>query len=346
MINDICINNLELNEKEIKEKKLILDSKPLKLGIIVTNKCNLNCIMCPSIRRNGKSTLPKSIFKNIYEILPYLCRIDWQGGEIFLIEYLKDIFQDLIPYKNIEHHITTNGLLLDKEWLNILSELNIRFIFSIDSVIPEIYEYIRKGAKFNILLKKIDLLNEMECSINKKIHKIITVVVMKSNLDGLELFVEFAKKYNFEQIEFLPVNVSGEEDIFTNMTEETRDILNNKMENIKNLARNYNLLIMDKLPINRQTDISNLKIRENISKEIFCILPWKSLWIDVTREGDVFPDCMCLWKVGNIYKDRIINLWNNSQMVNYRRNIIDNKLNFCNNFCTDGLRSQGILYDN
>jgi len=43
---NIFFDNKILNENEINEGKIILKSKPLTLRIVITNLCNLECVMC------------------------------------------------------------------------------------------------------------------------------------------------------------------------------------------------------------------------------------------------------------------------------------------------------------
>lgn len=342
--NDVFLANKRLNRRELSEKKFVLESKPIRLGIVVTNRCNLNCIMCPAVRKNGKNTLSKRALVNIYELLPYLERIDWQGGEIFLIDYLKDVFRDMQGYPNIIHQITTNGLLLDEEWISLLLNLNVRFIFSIDSVMPEKYEYIRRGARFGDLILKIELLNTIEQRLQKKFNKEISVVVMRSNFNELELFIDFAREYHFNIIEFYPVcHINSDENIFKNMTPDTRLVLKTKIENIKRLGRESNISINDRLPTTYSMDTPYFVTDGSKSERLFCSLPWTSLWIDAWRNGDITPHCMCEKALGNINNDSILKFWNNHGMIIYRRNMLYNNLNLCSEDCISGMTDSNIL---
>ena len=98
MDKPIYLKNKELNTLEIAERKIILESKPIILGLIITTRCNLNCFMCARSNNGSGNTLARSAFENILEVLPYLIKIDWQGGEIFYVDYLKETFRMLIPY--------------------------------------------------------------------------------------------------------------------------------------------------------------------------------------------------------------------------------------------------------
>lgn len=338
--------NKTLNKREVDEKKLVLQSKPLKLGIIVTDRCNLSCIMCPSIRKKGVNSLSRHAIENVYEALPYLERINWQGGEFFLIDYFKDVFRHMKDYKNIIHEITTNGLLLDEEWISLFLDLRVGLIFSIDSVVPETYQHIRRGGDLNKLIKRINFLNEMEQYFKIKPEKKITIAVMRSNLTELELFVDFAARYNFSTIIFHPVHpimeTNLEEDIFSNATPEVAHFLGHKMKNVKKMARDRNIAISDSLPRMGLGRNRKVEMKNRSSHQLFCSWPWASMWVDACREGNVYPDCMCSRELGNISEDGILKFWNNDTMVAYRKNILDRNMGLCVKNCTSGLMAPDL----
>ena len=74
------IANRELNKRETRDKKAILDSMPRMLVIVLTNKCNLKCIMCFRVYSGDNFTLPLESVERIYKAFPYLEDIDLQGA--------------------------------------------------------------------------------------------------------------------------------------------------------------------------------------------------------------------------------------------------------------------------
>ncbi|MCX5713774.1 MAG: radical SAM protein, partial [Candidatus Omnitrophica bacterium] len=234
MPEDIFHKNKEKNIEEFLKRKIVLESKPLRLGVIVTNFCNLRCIMCPESRYKGGLTLPESALPKIEEMLPYLERIDWQGGEFFTFGHLKKIFHTCKAYSDITHEITTNGLLLDEEWIELFLELNTGLTFSIDSTVKDTYEYIRQGGHFDMLIKNLNLIKKLEYKHNKILRRNITVVVMKSNYRNLRDFVDFAKQFGFGSLLFTPVLFwQNEENIFASADYDA-GYLNEAKQYIKN----------------------------------------------------------------------------------------------------------------
>jgi len=248
---------------------------------------------------------------------------------------------EISNYTQVGHQISTNGLLLDQEWLKIIFKLKISLLFSIDSIVEKTYEYIRKGAKFKKLIEKINLVNEMEQTYQKEIHKSITVVVMMSNYRELELFVDFAKKYKFKSLTFIPVTyVKNEENIFSHIDPKIIEFLTKSMKKIERAASNNNIFVNNWLPGIKSKPKSSKINSFNNEPELFCLQPWKAMWIDASKTGGIFPDCTCLKEIGNIYKDSLLSVWNNKKMQEYRQRILRNDfLNFCNRNCTSGLIS-------
>lgn len=316
-------DNRQLNEKEIREGKIVLKSKPRIFMIMLTATCNLRCIMCP--RPDSQSTLPYDIFKKLELLYPYLELINWGGGgEVFTVNYFKKLFLELSRFPNLRHDITTNGLLIDEEWADILSQNKVNLSYSIDAVTEESYEYIRRGAKFVNLIKSINNLNKYRKKHNRNTYLILNVVTMQYNYRDLYLFPRFCKEHNFQhlRIEYLRPVVDPAQDLFTARKDPTAiDYLKKIMPQIetecKNLGIKLDSCIKPFLDSKTQDLINSKELVFN------CRLPWQKLLIDGTDKGKIYPDCLCPQALGNIFDDDIEDLWNNQIMQSYRRNILD-----------------------
>jgi MoaA/NifB/PqqE/SkfB family radical SAM enzyme len=331
---DIFKANKDLNEKEIKEGKIILNSKPTILMLSLSPKCNLKCIMCP--RPDSDYVLPYEILEKIYYLFPYLELINWTGGEVFLVDYFKKLFLKTSLYPNIHHEITTNGLLIDEEWAEILVNNNVSLTYSIDAVKKETYEYIRNKARYEDLIKSIELINKYKKKYNSKIKLTINVVVMKFNYKELHLFPEFCKKYNFEQLrfEYLRPVINPEQDIFTvRKNPEAIEYLRNIMPYIEDECKRLKIELNSSIRIFLNNNSENLGDHYNFIYN--CKLPWKKLLIDAGAMGRITPDCLCPYPLGNIFENTIEEVWNNEVMQLYRKNIINkSSQNWCSSACS------------
>lgn len=343
------INNKELNEYEIKMKKTLLESKPRMLMVVLTTRCNLECIMCSRKNSRIDSTLPFDTIKQVIDLFPYLEAIDWQGGEVFLVDYFKDLFLEASTYPNIDQSIITNGLLIDKEWAKVFANSRVNLTYSIDTVAKQTYEYIRKGARFEALLEGLEIISEVNKRYNNTIQLHINVVVMRSNYRELDLFPNFCQQYGIKHLrfDFLRPDIIPEEDILIKPDINAVKYLQTDLKNIERECKKLNIwfeytfksylsaLESDYIESNLETTNEMFK-HNNMHPKLKCKLPWKKLYIDACGNGIVRPDCLCEQNAGSIIDDSIEKIWNNKIMQLYRQNLIDGNIqNWCSKTCLD-----------
>ena len=336
MYENLSSANLLLGEREMNAKQIALSCKPRTLRIILTNKCNINCIMCGINNEYKDKTLPYDKIRGIINILPYIDRIDWQGGEVFLVPYFKDLLQEVLSYKHISHTLQTSGLLLNKEWASIFAKNNISLLISVDSTKKETYEYIRKGAKFEKLLENLEILKSEKKARNSTASTIMCVCVMKSNYRELEQFVLFAKKYAVTQISlgFLHGENVPLERIFMPNDLEAVNYLSQELSKFKSLCDKSG--IKYECYFEHFLDRGGADIHDKIeepAKQLDCQMPWTNLSLDAIRDGNVYPECLCQTPVGNIVNDTIESIWNNNKMKEYRSSIINKSFVCCAKDC-------------
>ena len=215
--------NIFFNEIEILEKKTILKSNPRHITVQLTTKCNLKCPMCWVYKNNY--IINNDVFNFIKSNMPYLENVVWQGGEVFLYDKFDELI-DLAGYYGVKQTILTNGLLLNKKRIELLSKYCIKIKISIDAVDKENYEKIREGGKFDNLLKVLEQLRD-EKTKNKNFGYMMAVVINALNYKKIEEIVDFAIKYGFECLTFQNFIVNSQfqsEDLCLNI-EQSEEIL-------------------------------------------------------------------------------------------------------------------------
>jgi MoaA/NifB/PqqE/SkfB family radical SAM enzyme len=325
---ELFLNNKRLNKKEIAQKKSILSSKFTSLICTLENKCNIKCIMC-GVWRDSWS-IPQKIYHEIVNILPYLEHVIWLGGEVFLSPYFADLLDKTKEYPFLEQRINTNALLITEVWAEKLFQNNIELICSIDGATKETYEHIRRGGRFEDLIRALDIIKEMKIKkYNKEFSLRMNVVVMRSNYLELEKIMDFAKEYNFENVQL--IGIQGEdspEHIFTDNPENKQILkqLENIVERLRHKSRQYNINLLNCLPIhnpvcNLEREIkSSEEVKNNeAGKDLFCYLPWQQLLIE--PYGYVKFGCWCEEPIGNIMDKSIDEIWNSEIAQLYRRKI-------------------------
>jgi MoaA/NifB/PqqE/SkfB family radical SAM enzyme len=350
--DDLYLRNVLLNELEMAQRKTVLSSKIRSFTLTLTNRCNLNCLACEAKRYTWE--MPRRTVKEIIEFLPYLEYIMWQGGEVFLVDYFEDILVQVRRYPNLKNLIVTNGTLLSEDLAARLISLPwIVLAISVDGVTRESYENIRRGAKFDTLIKNLRLINSMrkQYSSNMQLH--LNVTVMRSNYFQLLDFVEFAKEHGFSSILFRPVqgNFTSPENIFVNRDEDALAFIAEIMSRVYDRAGRYGIALDNRLPLTGTAGPAK-ESKEVVlgdachRKGLLCYAPWQRLYI--SWDGNVYPDCMCIWPpeagIANVKRNSIEEIWNNEGMQLYRRKLANNDyMDICSHDCICGAIPQRYL---
>lgn len=346
--------NKLLNEIEIAEGKVCINSKMRNLIVTLTTRCNLKCIMCEWLKY-GHWELPEHTLQEVISYFPHLERVVWQGGEVFLYKGIRKLIKEAATFPHLQQVITTNGLLIDEEWAELLVKANVDLTFSIDGMTREVYEKIRKGAEFERLLKNITIFNKVRKKYNSSLNINLHVVVMRSNYLQLEKYIDFAREHGFRIVVFLPIggNFNSPENIFHPEDAKALNQISNVLPGIKEKADKYDILLENRMPVQvqkperaRQKDIPEKERQEDLEKKgrRLCHLSWMQLYIDY--DGSIRPDCVCLREgfVGHVDRDSLIGVWNNEEMQNYRSEIIQNNgKQLCNSECLEGRVSERYL---
>ncbi len=133
---------------------------PVSMEFELSNKCNLECIMCSETYSSAISAKREMTVKDkVYDehfiqqlriFIPHLKKTKFLGGEPFLIPiYYKiwEVITELNPACEII--VQTNGTILNERIKNLLNRGNFSISISIDSLDKVNFEQIRKNADFD-----------------------------------------------------------------------------------------------------------------------------------------------------------------------------------------------------
>jgi MoaA/NifB/PqqE/SkfB family radical SAM enzyme len=264
-------------------------------------------------------------------------KVVWQGGEVLILPYFKEILLKTIEFPKIHQIITTNFQNTDEEIIELMTKNNIHLIVSIDGAVKETYEKIRIGASFDNLEKNLKKINNYIIKYKSKMSLQINFLVMKNNYKEIPDIIDFAYKYKFSIVVFLRCVTDNEN---LKITEEYEKDIEYyiKQANIK--AQEYNIKIIDvfsefnDVVCNGQETEKSLKDKKTAAdKGLFCHLPWYEM--TVQEDNAVKPHCTCGYarlintdKYNNIY-----DVWNNEVMQEYRKQILKSDNGKCLDIC-------------
>jgi MoaA/NifB/PqqE/SkfB family radical SAM enzyme len=197
--------NRHLVEKEIADGTIDVSSFPFTIQFSPEHRCNLRCIMCAStVLRNQGITplmdvrLPNSTlerFTKLEAYIPYFQTISLNGsGEPLLSPAFPDLLKILSKYPMIAVGFTTHAQVFDRERAELLVKSGVRGItISMDGACKETYERIRVHAKWEKLLRNIDLLNRVKSELQSETPYICFAMnCMRQNIEELPALVDFA----------------------------------------------------------------------------------------------------------------------------------------------------------
>ncbi|MCS7258254.1 MAG: radical SAM protein [candidate division WOR-3 bacterium] len=181
--------------------------KPIFIDWAITTSCNLSCAHCryltPKSNKKKKSSELNSqqaqiLASEISQVTPQWVLIE--GGEPFL---RKDIFEIIRAMKSNNSElivfIITSGMEFSTKLALDIADLKAKVIVSVDSVNPDTYQRIRRGADF------VEMINSILIAKENKILDSINVTLQEANATPLEIksLGRFAYLMGIPKINFL-----------------------------------------------------------------------------------------------------------------------------------------------
>lgn len=308
------IKNIILAYINLSLEPLKVSSKPMLIQIEPTLYCNLKCKMCINpVDKRDRRHMQFNEFKKIIDSLPLTRKISLVGaGEPLLNPRLFDMVS-YAKSKGILIGFATNGILLDEavsmkiidsriDWLNI----------SIDTSDKKLYEEIRQGADFNLILKNVKRF--MEIKGKARLPKVsIWFVIMRENLAELIGVIRLAKELRINKVSAQLQHFWASEQIKSDMSR-----INNN-----NFYRDIVIALRNARRVARQLRIEfdYVNLPDNTAKRN-CKWPWKACYI--TADGFVTPCCLHganpqVINFGNFFKNDLDAIWNNSAYQSFRK---------------------------
>ena len=177
----------------------------------ITSNCNLRCPFCVNDFRqiSGNNFMPCETFK---KILPLFKLIKDDGFFYFSCLFEPTIHPDFIRLLNLIPHdqrkkvfFTTNlAKKLTDDTLYQLSQSSIHHInISLDSLEPEMFESLRRGAKFEVFIDNLERMTDIFAK-NPHSPKLRYITILcKSNInEAAELLNASSNKYRSSEHEF------------------------------------------------------------------------------------------------------------------------------------------------
>lgn len=318
---------------------------PNYLNIEVTTRCNLRCVMCPhsvadrflgrkEFMRFGRD-LDKAVLASLQGTMEAVTWLHLNcQGEPLLAKPFWEIIQTLKGKDRPQIIINTNGQLLSEKIMARLLEAPMHTIsFSLDAARPETYAKIR-GADFGAVLANIRrVLREKQARGLTGLHVIISMVLMKENIEELPQFIELADDLGVDSV-YLGHMITPlfgwditkpdgwkfdyQDQMLSNYPELSNIFVRQALEiaNSKNIIiAGHDLLFQD----HNEDGFPETKLSD-------CSYPWNSLHVYI--DGEAAPCCYTTQRVGNILTaGGVAAVWNGPAIQALRTDIAAGRLN-------------------
>jgi MoaA/NifB/PqqE/SkfB family radical SAM enzyme len=207
----------------LKAAKAFLPQKmPSIIWLETTNRCNLRCRSCSKFYKHfdSKTDMSMELFNKVFDqVAPQAeCIILTGIGEALYHKEANTIFERLMKYKHYRVEFTTNGKLMNEDWIQRLSKLRCHVTFSIDGTNETTHQYNRLGSDLVNIKSALQRIREMELASTNPAQFLfkrrINFVVMKNNMHQMPEMVYWAKQYGVELLVFILMNNWGLPEVF------------------------------------------------------------------------------------------------------------------------------------
>lgn len=159
---------------------------PFLLVFHITGKCNLNCVYCYADsyeNENMKLEDAKDVLNQAENLGSK--HVIFTGGESFI----HPNFQEIMEYAHelaFDIHITSNGSLINKKWADKLKSMDVKVTISLDGSSSGINDPLRGDGTFEMALNAIKTL------VNYDIYTSMRMTLVKDNVSDVSNYLEFA----------------------------------------------------------------------------------------------------------------------------------------------------------
>lgn len=242
--NSICCPEMSkereklYSDQQVNEGVYLQEQHIKDVDVAFDNTCNLFCESCRTDYLIDKTNEPYEIARNVKnKLVPIAERMTVAGnGEVFLSKAYQSLFEK--NYPNLQLIVLSNGNLFSPEKWKLLEGKykSVHLMFSIDAASKETYEKVRRGGKWENLIRGLRTASELR----KKgdiARFVIRFVVSSQNYMEMPAFVNLGIEMGCDCVNFTRIENWGtfSEDEFSKMSMFIGDTPKPEMRNILKL---------------------------------------------------------------------------------------------------------------
>lgn len=297
---------------------------PVRVQIENTGRCNLNCIMCGRrFRPVAAGDMPDELFERILEeVRPLYVTINGDG------EPLLDpgLWNKLAAAERRRCIVSmpTNATLLDETTAQRLAASGVELItISLDGATRETYEAIRRGARFDAVLRNIRRLKDA-VQARPGVRIDLLMVLQRENLYEFDAAWELQCRLGLP-LQIVPVKFLEQEVVSAACAAGEAEL------------KRLRAALLPRIAVEADSDRRRflqrwLSAAEQVCRPSLpgrvCLKPWTTTYI--TADGDVYPCCLAVdtagsLRLGNVREASFREIWHGEQYVRFRRRMLEQR---------------------
>jgi MoaA/NifB/PqqE/SkfB family radical SAM enzyme len=331
-------------------------SYPIEAFFEVAARCNLRCQMCainydPRYAAVGGQPpfFEPDLFARLRPIFPSLVRAYLFGlGEPTLNKHLVDYVRELATL-GVEVSFNTNATLIDDAKAEALAAAGAdRIVVSIDGATAETYETIRRGAKFEAVLRGIRALAAARQRHGGKPHVALSFVAMSQNVDEMPAMIDLCAELGAEGLHVEPLYYDpASRDLNELYARENLGASGSRVDALfdETIAKaNDRGIAFGSRFIDERDDFDYIAQSKRTNVDWTCSEPWSAIW--VTSAGDVRTCCLNGLSFGNLFEQTFDEIWNGEPYRRFRAQHARREVaNGCGSCVTNGRVRQSPYFD-
>ncbi|MFH1234012.1 MAG: radical SAM protein [Candidatus Diapherotrites archaeon] len=280
-------------------------------ALVVTKKCNLNCKWCFEEQAGKEMSLPKKEVFRLIEKLRGSKMLVITGGEPFAREDIREILAKAASeFEKV--HLTTNATLISKEDIGFLAEKGISVTASLDGM-KKLQERIRGKGTFEKATGTIRAMAESGIKVN------LQMTVSKLNCKDARGVIALGEEPGAQRVSLLPMKQVGRGSFFEKNCLSKR--MRKKMiEKIYREKRNWKTEVLFKSSFFNLYNNELKEFASTLDEDTICAGCKAGIGgIFVEWNGDVYPCPFFRVKIGNLFRQELGEIWQNSPVLNMLR---------------------------
>jgi MoaA/NifB/PqqE/SkfB family radical SAM enzyme len=181
--------------------KPVMERPPARLWLEHDRHCQLSC---PSCRPHVDGHLPyqderdAKVLEICREFLPTATQLTlMSAGDPLVSRSSLEVLSWLPQYPQLDVELFTNGLLIPTKWDQLPNGTIRRINFSLDAATPEVYEVVRRPAKWHQAQRAMEFVSDLRRrGVLTRVQ--LNLVVQQANYRDIPAFVRLTRQYGFD----------------------------------------------------------------------------------------------------------------------------------------------------